>query len=116
FVLDEKHLYAAVRYVERNPVRAKIVRQAEDYKYSSARLRVNKTMSDLLDYFYMIDEVNDWRVYLQEEEKEEDLKLFRRHGATGRPLGDPMFIERLSRYLDRDLMKKKPGPKPRLGV
>jgi len=30
FVLDESYLYAAVRYVERNPVRAKIVKKAED--------------------------------------------------------------------------------------
>ena len=35
--LDEKYLYAAVRYVERNPVRAKIVKKAEDYLWSSAK-------------------------------------------------------------------------------
>jgi putative transposase len=29
--LDDAHLWAAVRYVERNPVRAGIVSRAEDY-------------------------------------------------------------------------------------
>ena len=35
--LDEKHLYTAVCYVLRNPVRAGVVDHAEDYKWSSAR-------------------------------------------------------------------------------
>src|SRR5205085_8821132 len=35
-VLDEAHLWAAVRYVELNPVRAGMVRFAEDYPWSSA--------------------------------------------------------------------------------
>jgi putative transposase len=34
--LDEKHLYAAVRYVENNPVSAGIVRKAANYTWSSA--------------------------------------------------------------------------------
>ena len=34
-VLDERHLWNAVRYVERNPVRAGLVRRAEDYRWSS---------------------------------------------------------------------------------
>ena len=35
FPLDGKYLYAAIRYVERNPVRAGIVEKAEDYEFSS---------------------------------------------------------------------------------
>ncbi|MBI1978327.1 MAG: hypothetical protein HYS55_06200 [Candidatus Omnitrophica bacterium] len=31
YVLSEAHLYAAVRYVELNPVKAKMVQAAEDY-------------------------------------------------------------------------------------
>jgi len=34
--LDEIYMWAAVRYVERNPVRAGLVRRAEDYDWSSA--------------------------------------------------------------------------------
>ncbi|GMW02842.1 MAG: hypothetical protein AMXMBFR84_39780 [Candidatus Hydrogenedentota bacterium] len=36
-VLDESHLWAAVRYVERNPIRAGMVKQAVDYPWFSAR-------------------------------------------------------------------------------
>jgi hypothetical protein len=34
--LDEYHLWAAIRHVERNPMRAGIVHRAEDYPWSSA--------------------------------------------------------------------------------
>jgi putative transposase len=34
--LDEPHFWAAIRYVERNPVRAGLVRYAEEYRWSSA--------------------------------------------------------------------------------
>jgi len=36
FVMSEKHLMGAVRYVERNPVKAGLVRRAEDWPWSSA--------------------------------------------------------------------------------
>ena len=36
-VLDEQHLYAAIRYIERNPVRAGLVKRPEDYLWSSYR-------------------------------------------------------------------------------
>ncbi len=34
--LDEPYLWAALRYVERNPVRARLARGAENYAWSSA--------------------------------------------------------------------------------
>lgn len=39
-ILDEAHLYCAIRYVERNPVRAKMVRDPWDYFWSSAQWHV----------------------------------------------------------------------------
>lgn len=45
-VLDENHLIAAVRYIERNPVRAGIVRYAWEYSWSSAAYHAGKTDQD----------------------------------------------------------------------
>lgn len=39
-ILDERHVYAAVRYIENNPVRAGLVKQSEDYRWSSAKAHV----------------------------------------------------------------------------
>jgi len=41
-VLDERHLLAAVRYVETNPVRAGIVNEAWVYAWSSAPFHMEK--------------------------------------------------------------------------
>lgn len=41
-VLDEKHLAAAVRYVENNPVRAGMVKRAWEYPWSSARFHAGE--------------------------------------------------------------------------
>lgn len=113
FMVDEKYLYAAIRYVERNPVRARIANKAEEYEWSSARNHVNKGRSSLLSDFYLLDEIEDWSEYLRGGEQEEDLKLFRRHGESGRPLGDPGRLMRLAVKYGWDLIPKKPGPKPK---
>ena len=41
-ILDDVHLYRAIRYVENNPIRAKIVKEAWRYKWSSAADHVGK--------------------------------------------------------------------------
>ena len=113
FIVDEKYLYAAVRYVERNPVRARIVQMAEDYQWSSARMHVEKRLNSLLSSFYLLDEIENWSWYLKDEDREEDLRLFRRHGESGRPLGDPGRLMKLAVKYGWDIMPKKPGPKPK---
>ena len=89
FPLDDKYLFAAVRYVERNPVRAKIVTKAEDYKFSSAGVHVLGRKDELLSQFYLLDEIKDWGKYLQEE-NEEQIKQIRINQETGRPRPNPL--------------------------
>jgi putative transposase len=48
YPLDEARAYRAVRYVERNPVRAGLVRRAENYEWSSARAHVKREPHPLL--------------------------------------------------------------------
>ena len=97
FVLDEGYVYAAVRYVERNPLRARIVEKAEDYPWSSARAHAQRRNDSVLSDFYLLEEISDWADYLREDEREEDLKILRRHGSVGRPLGKPEFMTRFGR-------------------
>lgn len=111
YPLDEKHLYSVVRYIERNPVRAKIVRKATDYQWSSARAHKVKRKDGLLERFYLVDEISDWDVYLEDEVTMEDLSIIRAHVKTGRPLGGIDFIRKLENISGRILQKRKPGPK-----
>jgi len=110
-VLSEKHLYAAVRYVERNPVRAGIVKKAEDYTWSSAKAHVYKTQDRFLSDNFMIEEIANWRDYLLDDSDDEKGSLFIGHVDKGRPLGDKEFIKKLEGIVGRALRRKKPGPK-----
>ena len=53
----------------------------------------------------------DWRSYLQNAQYGAN-DLLAQHERTGRPLGSDSFIDKAERLLERDLKKKKPGPKP----
>lgn len=111
FPLDEKYLYAAIRYIERNPVKAGIVERAEDYEFSSAKAHVYKKKDLLLTDNFVIKEVKDWKAFLAEGDKEQDVKLFKKHARVGRPLGQEGFIEKLEKMTGRILKPQKPGRK-----
>ncbi len=78
YPMDERHLFAAVRYVERNPVRTNLVRIPENYRWSSARFHVYGEKNDLLEHFFLMDQIKDWSVYLSVSDEEKDLDFLRR--------------------------------------
>jgi len=111
FPLDEKYLYAAIRYVELNPVRVGIVKNAEDYEFSSAKAHVYKKKDFILTDNFVIEEINDWKSFLGCGDKEQDIKLFEKHVRIGRPLGQEGFTEKLEKLTGRILKPQKPGRK-----
>ena len=48
--LDEPYFWTAIRYVERNPVRAGLVARAEDFPWSSARAHCESAWDPLLEH------------------------------------------------------------------
>ena len=113
--LDAAHLWDAVRYVERNPVRAGLVTRAEKYPWSSAAGRVSGRGDALVrSGGALAAEVSNWRRFLSAEEDEETLTILRRHGRTGRPWADPRFLARLEKQLSRRLVPRRAG-RPRKG-
>jgi len=65
-VLDQTHLLAAGRYVERNPVKAGMVEQATDHHGSSARYNCGMAKSDPLVAERILPSlVNDWSSFLR---------------------------------------------------
>jgi len=113
--LDEAHHCEAVRYVERNPVRAALIQRAEQYGWSSARAHCAMAQDPLLDPArpYGLWPIEDWSAWLAEREDGARLQAIRRCTATGRPCGDKPFIERLQDQLGRILQPQKRGPKPK---
>jgi putative transposase len=111
-VLDERHLLAAVRYVENNPVAAGLARHAWQYKWSSAAYHVGLIRKDLLvksrNLYGLVD---NWQTYLDEPiEEMNDVYNVRKATKTGRPSGDQDFVKKIEKLTGRVLLKKKPGP------
>ena len=111
YPLDDGHLFSAIRYVERNPVRAGVVCIAESYTWSSAWAHVNKESHPLLSPFAMASGIPDWSAYLKQKDSPEDMKKFVAHEHTGRPLGTEDFVRRLEELTGRVLAPKKRGRK-----
>ena len=110
FPMDEDYLLAACRYVELNPVRAKMCARPEEYRWSSATAHLTGKDDPLVKVKPMLERVSNWDELLASG----DQKLFddvRMHERTGRPLGGESFMERVSSLVGRELGKQKPGPK-----
>jgi putative transposase len=111
FPMDEPYLLAAARYVELNPVRARLVKKPEAWRWSSARAHLGGADDGLTKTAPLAKLVDDWRGFLKEGLSEDDAEAIRRGERTGRPLGAKRFIARLEKKLGRKLKKEKPGPK-----
>ncbi len=107
YVMDEKYLYSAVKYILNNPVRAKIVRRAEEYEWSSIRHHLGRENIPYINDDMLHGMIDDWGMYLTENVKEEDVEILRKHERTGRPLGNKIFIEKLEKKLGMKLKEKE---------
>jgi putative transposase len=113
FVMDERHLIAAARYVELNPVRARLCQRPEDWAWSSACAHLAGTDDAFVQVGPLLDLISDWRRFLGEPEDKDTVEALYAHARTGRPLGGEDFVEALEQRLGRALKRQKPGPKPR---
>jgi len=113
FVMDEPYLLAAARYVELNPVRAGLVPSAQQWPWSSARAHLAGRDDRLVKVAPLLAMIADWNAFLQSAVPEEELRQIRRHGRTGRPLGNETFLGRLEGLVGRVLKPQKRGPKPK---
>jgi len=108
-VLDQNHLLAAGRYVERNPVEAGMVEHATDYRWSSARYNCGLADSDFLVRKRTLPAmVNDWTAFLLGVDKDVETRVLQ-SVRTGRPAGDEGFVEMLESATGRRLKPRSPG-------
>ena len=112
--LGVAHLGAAARYVMLNPVRARLVERAVDYRWSSASLHAGQTASDALvqpnDLLGVLPDARSWRQLMEAEAIESQQDLLRQITRTGRPCGEAKFVAHAENIAGRALSPKKPGP------
>jgi putative transposase len=110
--MDGAHTLAAARYVELNPVRARLAGAAEAWPWSSARAHLAGRDDGLVGVRPLLDQAPDWSAFLAGGLGEDEREALRAGERTGRPLGSAAFIAALEQSLGRTLARRKPGPKP----
>ena len=113
FPMEETHLSRALRYVERNPVRAGIASLPWEYLWSSARAHALGVPDPLLSPIPSALSPSEWQVFLGFDDEDTDLVAFRSHCSTGRPFGSATFLSHLEEQTGRILQPQKRGPKGR---
>lgn len=109
--LDDSHALIVLKYIEENPVRAKMVAKPADYRWSSAYARQRKLQDPLVNY------ENDWyqRNVLNRETAtigqldEEALNNIRIHHARNLPIGSLEYVQGLEERHGRNLRLRAPG-------
>jgi putative transposase len=108
--MDDGHCLLALRYVERNPIRARICRLANKYPWSSAAAHCGEPDAAALldaDAWKSLSRGLDWPAQLTDELDPAELRRLRRNWHTGRPLAGDAFLAKLEKKLGRRL---RPSP------
>jgi len=112
-VLAPDHLWSALAYVERNPVRAGMVERARDYPWSSAVAHITgRDPRGLLDMDWWRREAHaDWENVLDAAPRQSDEAL-RAATYAGRPFGSDEFLREMAEQFDRHWTRGRPKKKP----
>ena len=102
-VETDEHLFVVCRYVERNPVRAHLVRRAQNWHWGSLwhRVKGKPDIRKRLDCWP--DRVpDDWTRWVNSPLSEKDLESVRVSVSRGRPFGSSLWQKRVARRLGLD--------------
>lgn len=110
-IIDEdRYLWAVNRYIESNPVKARIVKKSEDYTYSSARAHLLRESNKLwIETLFNKDELREYKRFMEMDEDKGVVEEIRRQTRLGRPLGDEGFLQILSEQLRYHLFFRPQG-------
>jgi len=113
-VIDsDAYLWSVCRYIERNPVRAKVTEKPTEYRWSSAKINVGEKKSRFVEPIYRnLIEKKDYPDFLNNVDDNRERKKIRNSTYAGMPLGTDKFIEKIS-LICGVVLKKHPRGRPR---
>ena len=91
-IQEDDHLWTVLRYVERNPLRANLVAEADAWRWSSLWHRVHGNTDGLLDEGPLALP-GRWRQHVQTPQSDAELAALRRSVARGAPFGERVVAE-----------------------
>ncbi len=108
---QDDHLRTVLRYAERNPLRAKLVRRAEAWLWSSLNWRVKGTRPTMLSD-WPVPCPRNWVALVNAVQTEEELAALRQSIVRGAPFGDERWAERTAKRLGLE-SSLRPRGRPR---
>lgn len=107
----ENYLWAVARYIETNPVRAALVKNPEEWRWSSAAYHLNNAPDELVsDSGWLPESLKEnYRNFLSQPQ---DNTIIRKCTLSGRPLGNDSFLNTLETIL-RISLRPRPKGRPR---
>lgn len=113
-VMDETHLFHAMRYVSLNPVRARLVGKAADWPWSSVRAHFSGQDDALVRVAPALERYGDFAAFLDQPADDAPAwAALRKSETSGRPVGSAKWLETLEVRSGRKLAPQKRGPKPK---
>lgn len=117
----ETYLLCCHRYIEMNPVRAGMVRQPDDYPWSSYRANAMGQPDPLLSIHPVVAALGRtpderraaYRELFQHALESTVIDEIRNATKGGRALGAPPFVTAMAREFGRPVTKVRRGPKPK---
>lgn len=111
-LLEASHLWVALAYVDLNPVRAGMVRQAADYRWSSALAHVTGTdATGLLDIdWWQREAPPEWNLLLGQEDAQ-SVERLRACTYAGKPFGGKEFVREVGERFGRRWVRGRPSKK-----
>jgi putative transposase len=109
-IQEDDHLYAVVRYIERNALRANLVRRAEQWRWGSLYRWLRGSAEDRqLLAAWPLPRKPSWVAHVNAPQTEAELAALRRGVQRGCPLGDEAWLERTARKLGLESTLRPPG-------
>jgi len=111
--MDEKHSIVCARYIERNPVRANIVKSAIDWQWSSDAVHCGKEQQDFLGvsrlFKYIEMNPTQWRRYISEKDDARQMEETKKQTRNGWSMVSLEAMRTMEKKLKRKIAPKTRG-------
>ena len=106
-IQDDTHLLTVLKYIERNPVRAGVVKKVQDWRWGSAWERIHNSKSFLSESPTRLPK--DYIQWVNTPEQSELLSTIRSSVNKGRPYGGDKWIDMTVKQFGLEQTLRSPG-------
>ena len=110
-LVDPDCCWVIARYIEKNPLRARMVSQAENYPYSSAKAHLISAADKILSHDILCGSQERYKAFFDEVSSEEEAELHRLREVIRqeKAFGGQTFLEKIKAIFRVDFEVKKRG-------